>query len=81
MLRASPAELSPELERAFTERGLVALRGWAKHAARVGEIPLGSGERKCDLRVEAIGPEKSGDWASILAPAFQFPAAAAPSRR
>ena len=77
MLQASPAELSPELERALTERGLVALRGWAKHAARVAEIPRTSGERRCDLRIEAIGPENADDWASILVPAFQYPAAAA----
>jgi hypothetical protein len=36
MLQASPAEMSPELEQALTERGLVALRWWAKHTARVG---------------------------------------------
>lgn len=77
MLQASPAELTPALERAVAERGLVALRGWAKHAARVDRIAATSEGRRCDLRIEEIGPEKAGDWASILVPAFRFPAAAA----
>lgn len=75
MLQVAPANAEPGLIPALTERDLVPLRGWAKHAGRVGDVSIE--ERASDLRVESIGPESAEPWASILLPAFAFPAGSA----
>ncbi len=73
MLQLAPAELSTRLTVALSERGLVPLRGWAKHAGRVGDLESPGETRPDALRVERIESASGEAFASILAPAFDFP--------
>lgn len=73
MLQVAPAGLSPGLTDALSERGLVPLRGWVKHAGRVDDLRASIATRPGNLRVERIGSEGGEAFASILVPAFDFP--------
>jgi GNAT superfamily N-acetyltransferase len=73
MLQIPPSDSTPDLTAALRERGLVPLRGWAKHAGAVETLSPDFSTRPSDLRVETIDPERARDWAAILAPAFGYP--------
>ncbi len=77
MLQIAPSDFDPALTPVLAARGLVPLRGWAKHAARLDGGPLPIEERSCELRIEQIGRESADAWEAILLPAFDFPAASA----
>jgi GNAT superfamily N-acetyltransferase len=62
---AAPAELPAWLE----NRGLRSYNNWVKLARGVEETP----EVTTDLRVERIGPEQGGEFATIAAQAFDWP--------
>ena len=68
-----PGDETDELRRSLRTAGLVQLRGWAKHAARVRELEPAEGEVRSDLQVERITPDRASEWAAILRPAFEFP--------
>ena len=74
MLQVLPHAESEALRAAFATRGLVRLRGWAKHIGPAGEIQTRPG----DLHVEPIGRDRAAYWATICAEGFSFPPAFVP---
>ena len=70
MLQIVPDELTPEVVETLESRGLVALRGWAKHAGAVGEVVPPAAAESCDLRIERVGRGWAREWAEVLGPAF-----------
>jgi GNAT superfamily N-acetyltransferase len=74
MLQILPHVEDESLRTAMRARGLVRLRGWAKHVGRARD----DAEAATDLRVEAIDARGAAAWAAICAEAFSFPDAMRP---
>jgi len=73
MLQLLPHVLDARVESGCRERGLVPLRGWAKHLGPALDPSRPPSAEATDLRIERIGPERAAEWAAIELVGFELP--------
>jgi GNAT superfamily N-acetyltransferase len=71
MLQVPPHAETPAFRAACAERGIIKLRGWAKH---IGPATLTPAARS-DLPIQPVGAERAEEWAAVVGETFAMPPA------
>lgn len=71
MLQVLPHAETPAFRAACAARGIIKLRGWAKHVGPAALTP----PARCDLRIQPVGVERADEWAAVVGETFAIPPA------